>query len=223
MLPNTLKTRLAIGDIHGRTYWKRYLSGDFTEYYILGDYFDSFFVPFEEQYANFCDICAAARSDSRIKLCLGNHDYHYILNIEEERYSGFQTKYSLRIQNILEENIDLLKVVYVTGDNILISHAGVSRTFIKKIGVLNSNVEDINKIFALNRKSLSFDGMDIFGDDITQSPLWIRPRSLLKDPAADYHQIVGHTPKRRIEERKLKDGRKIVFINTEEVDTIYHF
>jgi hypothetical protein len=223
MLQNTLKTRLAIGDIHGRTYWKNYLSGDFTEYYILGDYFDSFFVPFEDQYANFCDICHAARLDNRIKLCLGNHDYHYLSNIKEQRYSGFQEEHYQQIQDILEDNIDLLKIVYVTHDRIIISHAGVSRTFLKKIDALALHIDDINKIFALNRNSMSFDGMDVFGDDITQSPIWIRPRSLLKDAVREYHQIVGHTPKGRIEERRLPDGRKIVFINTEEIDTIYQF
>jgi hypothetical protein len=33
-------TRLAIGDIHGRTDWKKYLNEVFTEFYFTGDYFN---------------------------------------------------------------------------------------------------------------------------------------------------------------------------------------
>jgi hypothetical protein len=36
-------------------------------------------------------------------------------------------------------------------------------------------------------------GYDGYGDTISQSPLWIRPHSLLKCKVDGYRQVVGHT------------------------------
>jgi hypothetical protein len=220
------KTRLAIGDIHGRTFWKRHLDDDFSEFYILGDYFDSYDISFSQQRRNFIEICEAARQDPRIKLCLGNHDFHYVCDTGDERYSGFQAHNSIAIQKTLEENMDLLKIVYVTDDNYIISHAGLSATFMKKMqsrGV--GTIEGINEAFAKNRNILLFDGYEVHGDDITQSPIWIRPKSLCSDPVAGYNQIVGHTPMEGIKEVFLpeRNNIKIVFTDTGQPDMIYRF
>jgi hypothetical protein len=219
--------RLAIGDIHGRAYWKHYLDGDFTEFYVTGDYFDSFDLPFKQQIGNFREICEAARADPRIKLCLGNHDYQYLGQISPQRYSGYQDRYEMSIYEILEQNIDLLKIVYTTPDKYLISHAGVSATFMKRMkknGVVN--IEGINDAFLRDRDILTFTGYNIYGDDVTQSPIWIRPRSLESDPLAGYHQIVGHTERRSITEQKVKKGRteiKLIYIDTGDIESIYRF
>jgi hypothetical protein len=219
--------RLAIGDIHGRTYWKKHLDDDFTEFYFTGDYFDSFNIPFKRQFGNFRELCEAARADPRIKLCLGNHDYQYISNISIQRYSGFQDKYYDYINEILERNMDLLNIVYVTPDNNLISHAGVSKTFMKKIKKQGAaGVEGINEAFTRDRDVLRFDGDDIYGDDVTQSPIWIRPRSLESDPVSGYHQIVGHTPVEAVTEQRVKKGRveiKLIYIDTGGAESVYRF
>ena len=36
------------------------------------------------------------------------------------------------------------------------------------------------------------------GDDVTQSPIWVRPHSLLSDMIKDITCVVGHTPVRHI-------------------------
>jgi hypothetical protein len=97
----------------------------------VGDYFDSYGLTFETEYANFLEIIEAARSDRRIRLCLGNHDYHY-LNGVDEQYSRYQRKHSREICEILEQNMDIINIVYVTPDNYLISHAGVSAWFMER-------------------------------------------------------------------------------------------
>jgi hypothetical protein len=216
--------RLAIGDIHGRTCWKNYLDEDFTEFYVTGDYFDSFDVPFLRQLKNFRELCETARADPRIKLCLGNHDYHYLGGIKIQQYSGFQDRNKEYIYQILEENMDLLNIVYLTPDRYLISHAGVSNTFLKKIGI--ANVEGINEAFAKDRDILTFDGRDIYGDDITQSPIWIRPRSLERDPLAGYRQIVGHTPGKALRKSTVKRRQgeiEIIYIDTGDIESVYRF
>jgi hypothetical protein len=213
--------RLAIGDIHGRNFWRDHLKEDWTECYILGDYFDSYDISCATQCYNFTEICRAARNDPRIKLCLGNHDYHYLGDIWGQRYSGFQEKHFYEIYMLLEENIDLLKVVYITDDGYILSHAGVSKTFMQ-----NNKINDVNAIndaFINNRNILTFDGYEEHGDDVTQSPIWIRPRSLHRDAVSGYNQIVGHTMAGKIRMYPISDGKKIICIDTGSKKSVFWF
>jgi hypothetical protein len=222
--------RLAIGDVHGRNFWKHYLKKDFTEFFFVGDYFDSFDLSFMRQYRNFTEICALARKDQRIKLCLGNHDYHYLSGVHGQQYSGFQFENYIKISDILEENMDLLKVVRVSSEEestpaegkYLISHAGVTNYFLKSLGL--KTPEEINDAFLKDRNILNFNGTNIYGDDITQSPIWIRPGSLQRDALSGYNQIVGHTPVYEISESPTADEKnKLIFIDTHDVESIYEF
>ncbi|MDR2314589.1 MAG: metallophosphoesterase [Spirochaetaceae bacterium] len=214
--------RYAIGDIHGRAFWKNYTGQDYESFYFTGDYFDSFDIPFSRQYRNFKEICKAARKDRRIKLCLGNHDYHYLRGVKNQQYSGFQRLNFSKISAILEENIRLFKIVYVTEDNYIISHAGVTSWFLNSIG--GTKPEEINEAFEGDRNILAFNGPNIYGDDITQSPIWVRPRSLQSDPLGGYNQIVGHTPVRKITEAELNGGaNKLALIDTHNTESIYRF
>jgi hypothetical protein len=214
---------MAIGDIHGRTYWKNYLDKDFTEFYILGDYFDSYAGSFAKEYKNFTEICEEARKDPRLKLCLGNHDYHYLSGISPQRYSRFQNNHYRAINEILENNMDMLKVIYTSDDNYIISHAGLSNTFLKKMrGAGVKNIEDINAAFTHDRDILTFNGSNIYGDDVSQSPVWIRPRSLLSDPVPDFNQIVGHTQFPEISFASI-GNIDVFFIDTGEKESIFEF
>jgi hypothetical protein len=215
--------RLAIGDIHGKPFWKHYLDKDYTAFYVTGDYFDSHdpSVGFQKQYKNFVEICAAARKDKRIRLCLGNHDYHYLKGVDGEQYSGFQARHSGKIADVLEQNIDLLAIVRVDGDY-LISHAGVTNCFLASLGL--DDPLEINGAFLKDRRILVFNGENIYGDDVTQSPIWIRPRSLCEDPLAGYNQIVGHTPVKAITEKEINNGKnRIILTDTYDTESIYRF
>ena len=213
--------RYVIGDIHGRPFWKSYIKKEYSEFYFTGDYFDSFDIPFSGQYANFMEICKEARADNRIKLCLGNHDYHYLEGVHNQYYSGFQDTNSKKISTVLEENMDLFKIVYTTEDNYIISHAGVTSWFLASIE--GTKPDDINHAFYKDRNILFFNGHNIYGDDITQSPIWVRPASLERNHVPGYNQIVGHTPVREIHEFVLEDGVKIVLIDTHNTASIYRF
>jgi hypothetical protein len=95
----------------------------------------------------------------------------------------------------------------------------------KKAGY--DGVEDINRAFADDRNILNFNGRNPFGDDITQSPIWIRPKSLERQPLDGYSQIVGHTPVPEIRTTSLRDSRKkpitITYIDTYDGDSLYRF
>ena len=127
------------------------------------------------------------------KIAFAGNCLQYMKGIEVyEKYSGFQNYGYLDIQEALEENMDLLQPVYQS-DDYLISHAGISKTFLKSLHT--DNPLDINQKFKENRMCLAFNGDNCYGDDVTQGCLWIRPNSLLKDALDDYKQIVGHTRK----------------------------
>jgi hypothetical protein len=213
--------RYAIGDVHGRPFWKHYIKDDYSVFYFVGDYFDSFDIPFSKQYSNFQEICKAARNDDRIKLCLGNHDYHYLSGVRRQQYSGFQDLNYKKISAVLEENIDLMKILYITEDKYIISHAGVTSWFLTSIK--GADPIDINEAFEKDRNILNFNGDNIYGDDITQSPIWVRPGSLQSNAIPGYNQIVGHTPVREIAEAELNDGNKLVLIDTHDTQSIYQF
>ena len=189
---NTMK-RLAIGDIHGRTEWKKLIDQEFDEIYFLGDYFDSyedFTIP--HQVDNFNEIISLARKDARIKVCLGNHDYHYLKGLEyTERYSGFQHHGYIDISEAIESAMDIIQIVYVTEDNYILSHAGVTKTFLERFEM--QHPLDINERFKEDRKILKHTGYNVYGDDPANGPLWVRPFSLANDAVDGYKQIVGHT------------------------------
>jgi hypothetical protein len=217
-----MNKRIALGDIHGTTFWKKYQDTDFDELYILGDYFDRAPCPPDRQIKNFLEITEWAKNDPRVRLCLGNHDYHYVLNDPLERYSGFQKKYAGEFHKVLIQNLESLGIVYKSG-GLLISHAGISQTFLTLHGI--ADPMDINGRFRENLRLLVFCGLDGSGNDITQGPLWIRPRALLSDALPGYSQIVGHTP---VEDITIKHPPNtgdisIYFINIADQDKPLYF
>jgi hypothetical protein len=218
--------RLAIGDVHGKPFWEHFLEEDFTEYYILGDYFDSYGLSFRQERENFKRLCAAARKDSRIKLCLGNHDYHYLSGIPGgERYSRFNYMHCITIQELLEDAEGLFNIVYLTPDRFLLSHAGVSAAFMRKAQDRGfETLESLNAAFWKARDLFAFDGVDRYGGDPSQGPLWIRPEALLADAVPGCTQIVGHTPHQASTERLAADGKtRCVFIDTGNNKSVYRF
>ena len=73
-------------------------------------------------------------------------------------------------------------------------------------------VEKLNEAFTYTPSIFKFNGWDPYGDDVVQSPIWIRTRSLLisnrkrgKDSIKGrFIQIIGHTQVKSID-MKLTD------------------
>jgi hypothetical protein len=57
--------------------------------------------------------------------------------------------------------------------------------------------EYINDVWKYSPRFFLFNGMEMSGDDVTQSPIWVRPQSLNEDAYAATH-VVGHTQQRQI-------------------------
>ena len=186
---------VVIGDIHGHDSWKEILSKekDYDRAIFLGDYLDSFTVKPEQQIENLKEILDL--DDEKTIRLLGNHDYQYLMNDSNIRYSGYNSKTQILSQELLEQAIKdkKIKIIHVDGNNIF-SHAGVSDFWLHNVAHLESPNE-VN-FDSINLNTLDYNlikGYDPYGNTISQSPIWIRPQSLRKSKLEEYVQIVGHT------------------------------
>lgn len=76
-------------------------------------------------------------------------------------------------------------------------------------------IDQINDLFKNQPRKFGFFGFDPYGDNITQGPIWVRPRSLMRDSVPDYVQIVGHTTMKRIESKNYNEQKaQFWFIDT---------
>lgn len=196
---------IVLGDTHGRSFWK-WVAGTqaFDKLILLGDYFDSPAISAMEQINNFLDILAYKKANpAKVILLIGNHDFHYLpvaLSIHE-MYSGFQDRHAFQISHLIQENMDLLQMCY-QWDNYLFTHAGVTHTWLNNAGYREGAIESfINELFQYQPRKFFFNGNDPYGDNVTQSPIWVRPMSLKRN-AYKYEtikQVVGHTTVKKLE------------------------
>lgn len=188
---------IVIGDIHGRSNWKQIVEQNpHADLFIfIGDYFDSFDIGSAEQLYNFNEIINFKKEfPDKVILLIGNHDYHYF-RYSNCMYSGFNyaTLYQAQIEleNCFRQ--DLVQMCYVE-DKYLFTHAGVTNTWCERWDVDMDNLQDhINMLFKKSLNPFSKQGYHPEGDSVTEGPIWVRPKSLLKDGLKEYIHIVGHT------------------------------
>lgn len=186
---------LVLGDIHGHDSWKAIVENEeYDNVVFLGDYLDAFRVKPEVIADNLLDIIKfKEKMGDKCRLCYGNHDHSYW---NDERCSGYNWHgihlYMPLLEDMFKEN--MMDLIYIQ-DDIIFSHAGVSKYWLKNVAGLDS-VHDINFDVIINLDVLNWNmltGYDGYGNTISQSPLWIRPQSLSKSKVDGYRQIVGHT------------------------------
>lgn len=200
---------LAIGDIHAKTIWKDIIdkeSDKVDKIVFIGDYFDTFDdVSYPDQIENMNNILNLKRSNpNKYTILTGNHDIHYMKGYTEY-CSGFNSRFKFIIDEMLTPAVEqnLMQMVDVI-DDVVYSHAGVTKTWLSH---RVESLDNINEYFKANPMLFKWNGYEPTGDDITQSPIWVRPNSLLQD-RIDNNQVVGHTKFGKI---LSKDG--IAFID----------
>lgn len=230
MKKNETKNKIIVlGDTHGRNKWEKILKKehDATKVVFLGDFFDSFDVSFNTQVENFMNILSLKKSSpDKVVLLLGNHDFHYLPYVTEH-YSGYQHENRNRIGALVDNAIEdgLIQVCYSYNEWVF-THAGITKTWLKNSGGDIKNIEkSINEMFLIHPNYFFFnEGINHSncGDDITQSPLWVRPRSLNEDRIPKFKQVVGHTHQKHIENYydiyfidTLEYGNEYLIINNE--------
>jgi predicted MPP superfamily phosphohydrolase len=189
-----------IGDIHGRIVWKDIVAqeSDSDQIIFLGDYLDSYeLLTANEEFANFMEILEYRNAHpDKVVLLIGNHDLHYISGIVRG------SRYSAKIQKLVEplildliENDTLQTVKYFENIDAWFVHAGITKTWLED-SQLTLNEKGINNYLKTNPERFGFitkSYSNPYGDDVFQSPLWVRPDSLLQDLPSKSKQVVGHT------------------------------
>jgi len=204
---------IIIGDVHGRSLWKLITNQeqDADRIIFIGDYFDSFDISGVEQIQNFKEIIEYKKTSGKeVIMLVGNHDHHYYPEVGYTGTSGYQRGIAPSINQVIDENRQHLQMAY-SFDEFLFTHAGVSPTFMDgefgEEGWVEDNiVELLNDLFKYKPKSFEFNGTDPHGDNTYQTPIWIRPRSLMavnkkhnKGLKKRYIQIVGHTQVKKLD------------------------
>lgn len=224
-----MKKVIVLGDTHGRQFWK-YIAyrGDWDELVLIGDYFDSFEFTGLEQMNNFQQIIDfKKRSSKPVILLIGNHDHHYFPEVGYSSTQGYQAGIAMSISHLINENRDYLQMAYSV-DNMLFTHAGVSKIWMDNIienGIFDKYPEPnalsianwVNDLFKYKPLVFRFTGMEPTGNDKCQTPIWIRPRSLMK--GAEFYkkniiQVVGHTQQNQIDIKGKSTGKRYFFIDT---------
>lgn len=214
-----MKRIIAIGDIHGLDHWEKIIAADThaDKYVFVGDYFDSWdkSLTCDKHIKNFEKILDLKRkAPKKFILLVGNHDYHYMKGVED-RYSGYDESHAVKIQKSLDKALKegLLQMCYVEQD-VLFSHAGVTKTWLASLDVGEKDVENgINAIFKNKIDRFKFtpgENNSPYGDDVTQSCIWVRPESLIKDGLDTFLQVVGHTH----QEKGVGMRNNYIFIDT---------
>lgn len=187
---------LVLGDIHGCDTWRKIIDLENPDKIIfLGDYFDSFSISTEQQLANFYNILKLQEilPKDRVILLLGNHDYHYL--VDGVKYSGFSNIRKIVVQPLLKEAVkeNKIQIIHIEGKYVF-SHAGITDYWLKEVAHLYT-VKDITfdniPLSYLDWNDIQFP--DPYGDTISNSPIWVRPYSLVQDAVPFFNQVVGHT------------------------------
>lgn len=217
---------LILGDTHGRGIWQLIVQKENPDRVIfLGDYWDSLEIPYSDQLYNFQRIIDFTRTSGKeVILLIGNHDAHYqrwAINALEH-YTGFQPIYANDICQKLKDNEDIMQIAYKM-DNFLFTHAGITKTWLENMEIENDeNMVDVINDYAKYKPNLFAFGaigrsgyVDPYGDNKWQNPIWVRPRSLMRDSKKlGYVQIVGHTVQNCIDFKGKSTGGKYYFVDT---------
>ena len=231
---------IVLGDTHGRSNWKLAVHLENPDRVIfIGDYFDSFNIPGTDQLNNFLDIIEYKKSsDKEVIMLIGNHDFHYYPEVGDTGTSGYQSMFSYQISPVIDANREHLQMAYAF-DDFLFTHAGVSSKFMDSVfGIdgwkTDTIVNDLNEVFrykpltfgfgvAVSIKKMSY--LDLYGDNEEQSPIWIRPRSLMSANKntlrKEVIQVVGHTGQSQIDIHGKTTGGRYFFIDTMETSGEY--
>ena len=224
---------VAIGDIHGRDYWKQIIEQeqDADVFVFVGDYFDSFTIKGSDQINNFLDIVEFKKqSKVPVILLIGNHDYHYYPGIEDSGTSGYQTLMAPSIKHVVSDNKQYLQAAYQVGEFVF-THAGLSSEWLDDIvngWSVDSLDATINDLFRFQPNKLAYRsykqvgstiyGVGGYGSETFQGPLWIRPKALMaankKTLRKQIIQVVGHTPQDNIDIKGKSTGGRYYFIDT---------
>lgn len=224
---------LVIADVHGREMWKRMVDKEGADQVVfLGDYVDSFDIPWDKQLHNLMDIAEYKRGRGiNCTLLVGNHCLPYFRG-GDTGVSGYQSLYASHYQSVYEEMFkdQHIQACTTIGDYLFI-HAGFTKQWAKNYGIREDKPEDMNDLFYQNMKPFEFQhsprvdnpndapsyrAISSTGDNVWQSPTWVRPMSLKQAAVPGWNQVVGHTRGNKILIEDTTNKDKVYFCDTQD-------
>lgn len=133
---------LILPDIHGRQFWKAVYDFPIDKYpdleiVFLGDYLDPYTgyedITKEDAYNNFLEILGYIKSDKRVTALIGNHDWHYFVQLDSSRIDRARER---QIEKLFVENMQyfkLIKEISINNVKYLFTHAGITSGWLEDI------------------------------------------------------------------------------------------
>lgn len=189
---------IVLGDIHGRTCWYDIIMKETPDRIIfMGDYVSTHDknVTIEQQCSNLEDILNFKEGFGENCILLrGNHDMQH-LGYHWAECSGYFPHVAQWMIGIKDRFLRLTQWVHIQ-DDMVFSHAGISKDFWDYLNLGEPTEDNILKINDIEPSSLfGFTPQhlsDYYGDSTTQPLTWIRPVTLMENNIG-WVQVVGHT------------------------------
>ena len=208
---------IILPDIHGRKWWKDILDNEVYDLVVfLGEYVSSHDdISGQEQIENLCNILDfKEQNPDKVILLRGNHDVQHLGYYWAECSGLFpEVEEWLSRKENKERFLKDTQWIYIYKPNdILFSHAGISKTWLRRTNVLLKDINNLPPSELFGFSPGKDNPYDCYGDSIYQPCTWIRPSKLLSDGIKKYTQVVGHTTLKNILHRK--EGRGFFFCDT---------
>ncbi len=228
-----------IPDLHGSPLWKDIInnSPEVEKWIFVGDYVDSFVYDKYSILENLKNIIEHKKlNNDTTVLLLGNHDIQYLYNDPWYRCSGYTEETAFELGRLFNENVKLFDLAYKHQDY-LITHAGITESWLKKIKIILKTEyklildeiklhEVLNDILHYGPKAV-FDivaqiGKKRGGWETSGGPLWCDEYELRREYAYNFNQIVGHTPQKTGEPKKMimPTGEVLIFVDLGEANKL---
>jgi hypothetical protein len=202
-----------IGDVHGLTYWKEFVSDNPNcKYVFLGDYLD----PYERMdnqslVDNLKEIIQLKKDyPDEVILLLGNHDMHYFTS-DIAQSTRFNYIIAEAVSALFLDNIHLFQYAYQE-ENCIFTHAGIVHKWFTDDfkGDFSKNIADqLNNPSQKQIPALCRCGAARGGNRGDIGGIFWADSSELYKPLQGYTQIVGHNRVDDIADHTTNGGRII--------------
>lgn len=215
---------IAIGDLHGKDYWKQINLENYDKVVFMGDYTDSFTISDEVILNNLKEIIHLKNNHpEKVILLLGNHDVQY-LHYPNFLCAGFRASMQEDLTKLFKENRNCFQVAWQL-EYYLFTHAGITNAWYDDFltsahfNTFNSNVSTLAELLNNANTETShiihilFKAGKYRGGEGNGSVLTADKIELSNDMISGYKQIVGHTPVRAIETISIDQYTSATFID----------
>ncbi|QNL49633.1 metallophosphoesterase [Olivibacter sp. SDN3] len=216
---------LAVGDLHGRPFWRNIDFNNYEKIVFIGDYVDGYVYRDEEVYDNLTQLIEAKiKYPEKIVLLLGNHDIQY-MHYPNYRCSGFRMSMQKQLTAIFDQYKNLFQIAFQL-KQYLFTHAGVSSKWyddlLKYVDVqcptfrfdqFETLAEALNALDQTLARDMLHQISVYRGGTANHGGVTWADKIELEHPLQGYFQLVGHTPVSTIQQLDIDADTSVTFID----------